>query len=151
MTTLVNLFNGIIAVSITFPISTGNGTRLSTLIAAGTLLTPSADLPNWLTATTSANFQSTTVDNGGGIAGSSPLTRWIAQRCAQVVIEDHASTFQTDFLPGMTGPLVSRVSGTAFQSVAALDGVKRTYARAAAAAFSAVALCLLMPAPVDTP
>lgn len=150
---VVTLFDRLIAINITLPGSGGNGSRLIDLIAAGTVLTPSADLPTVWTATGSQQYLSATADNGsddGGtaISGSSPLTRFFARKCAQVIIENHAAAFTTDYAPAMPAA-ISRASGTAWTSAPGLDGVRRVYVRNSAAGTAVVtALCFLMPQPV---
>lgn len=144
MGSIVNLFESMVAVNISVPANSGNGSRLSLLIAQGTVLTPTADLPSYM------SILSATVDNGGGITGSSPLTRFIAGKVGQAQIENHGTAFNTDFAPTMPQP-VSRATGTAFLSIIGLDGVKRTYARSSTSgALAMTALCMLMPTDITS-
>lgn len=136
----VTLFNSMVAVTIAIPISSGNGSRLSTLISLGTVLTPSADLPSFLSGLSA-------VSDGAAPVGSSPLTRKISQQSGQVTIENHAAGFTSDYAPTMPQS-IARANGTPFTTANGLDGVKRAYVRSAAAAQNVTALCFMMPSAV---
>lgn len=123
-----------IAVSITLPVSTGSGVRLTTLLAQGAIVTPAADLPS------DVAIASTTAD-GNGPTGSTPQMRLIARRTVQAVIENHAAAFLTDALSTMPAAVL-RTPGTTYASPAALNGVRRVYAKSAGAAQTVTVWCL---------
>jgi hypothetical protein len=123
-----------LAVQIAIPISSGNGARLSTLIAAGTLLT-AVNLPSWCTTTFgSPGLPAVAMTN-------LQQCQQIAMRTMGVIIEYPSAAFNTDWIAAMTNQ-VARANNTLFQTIGAVDGARRTFVRSNAAAFNAVAVCL---------
>lgn len=137
------IFSGLVAISIALP-SSAAPLKLIDLLAAGTILTPSADLQNWITnASRSARRALSAVVDNVTITGSSPLTRYFASLSAQAIIENHASSFLTGWESTMTLPM-TRASGTAYTTPAGLNGVRRVYVSSATTSpINVTAVCLL--------
>lgn len=138
------VFADLVAIQIVLP-ATGSPVKLIDLLAAGTLLTPSADLPNAQTNSQGPQYLNPTVDNGGSpaITGSSPRTRHYAARTVQVIIENQVGSFDTAWEATMSGKVI-RVMGTPYMSPAGSVGVRRVYIQSdTATPLTVTAVCLL--------
>jgi hypothetical protein len=131
-------FDGIFAINIAMPASTGAAVKLIDLIAAGTVLTPAADYNANLTGANPRGL-SATVDNLV-VTGSSPLTRFWAEHTARAVIENHSATFVSGW--ESTASLgVTRAVGTPYVTNAGLDGARRAYLISSGSTFTCTVIC----------
>ena len=129
-----NIYDFSLQVQISIPISSGNGSRLSTLIKNGTLLT-AVNLPGFM-----INTNSSTGSPSAAMTNAQQCLE-VARRVVSVIIESPSAGFDSDFIAAMTNQ-VARASSTLYQTVGAFDGAYRTFVRSQAAAFNAFAICL---------